>query len=96
MSIKPIDAQIMMNNTPHAEKFASARALETENAQVQVAQEMQKKIEQDAHQISATKESAADNKINKKPENDKREKDQQQKKKKRENEQQGSTIDVRI
>lgn len=94
MTIKPIDAQVLLHSTPDIAKQQSVQNNKDENMQAQSSQTMQKKIEQDAKQVTSLQK--ADNaKINRKPEKDKQE--EQSKKKRKENGQQSeSTIDIRI
>lgn len=94
MSIKPIDAQVMLHNTPDAAKIQSVQTNRDPNAQVQSALAMHKKIENDAEQVTGNTK-VEDVKINKKPEKDKQQQ-QQKKKNKDENQTEGSNIDIRI
>lgn len=97
MSIKPIDTQVMLHSTPDAAKLQSIQTSKDENAQLQSAQDMQKKIEKDSENVNAAEKTSKSNKVNRKLDSEKDNKGQQQnKKRKNNNEQAASTIDVRI
>lgn len=94
MSVKPIDAQVLLHSTPDVAKLHSIQSNKDENAMTQSAQTMQKKIDQDSEQVHATEKSNKISKLDR--EGKKEEQGKQQKKKKQKDEQQTSTIDIRI
>lgn len=94
MSIKPIDAQIVYHSTPDIAKQQSIQTNKDENMQAQSAMEMQKKVEQDKEQVN---EKSKVDKVRINPD-EKRDnsQNQQQKKKKKNDQENQSTIDVRV
>lgn len=96
MSIRPIDPMVM-NNTPHAEKIASVRAVQDENAQAQSAMAVKKDDEHKDHKVSSLRETASENKINRDSDKEKRKNGGQNKKDEDEDEDEDRIkIDIRI